>query len=301
MSKKTNKNRPKRRSFPPADPKPPAQKSVSQVQGQRPMRWGLIALFLIIAVGGTYAAQWLRPRKIAPRYTFEVLDTIDHDEKAFTQGLVIEDGVIYESTGRWGESTMRKIDLKTGEILKTVPLDDECFGEGLALHGDKLYQITWKKGLAFVYDRELNKIGEFKYQGEGWGLTTNGTHLIMSDGSSILKYIDPENFETVKSVRVARIGGLPVGQLNELEYSRNGKIYANSYEQDLIYEIDATTGNVEGIIELGKLWPSRERPDDSGAVLNGIAINNDPSDAKFLYVTGKLCSKIFKIRVLAKK
>ena len=261
------------------------------------MRWGLIALFLVIAIGGTYLAQWLRPKKMAPRYTYEVIDTINHDAKAFTQGLIIEDGVIYESTGRYGESTIRKIDLKSGEILKSIPLDDNVFGEGLALHGDELFQVTWKEGVAFVYDRDLNKLKEFKYEGEGWGLTTDGTHLIMSDGSAVLKYIDPKTFEVQRTVRVARIGGLPVGRLNEMEYAKNGKIYANSYEQDLIYEIDAGTGNVEGIIEMNKLWPASERP-ESGAVLNGIAI--DVNDPKFLYVTGKLCPKIFKIRVLNK-
>ncbi|MFK7768528.1 MAG: glutaminyl-peptide cyclotransferase [Mariniblastus sp.] len=297
MSKSKNKNKPKRRGFPPVEPKP-SPTATQPMDGKRPMRWGLIALFLVIAVGGTYLAQWLRPKKMAPRYGYEVVATIKHDEKAFTQGLVIQDGVIYESTGRYGESTIRKIDLKTGEILKSVQLDDKVFGEGLALHGDELFQVTWKENVAYVYDRELNKIKEFKYEGDGWGLTSDGKNLIMSDGSSILKYLDPATFEVKKTVRVARIGGLPVGRLNEMEYAKNGKIYANAYEEDKIYEIDAVSGNVEGIIELDKLWPYKDRP-EPGAVLNGIAI--DLNDPKFLYVTGKLCPTIFKIRVVQKQ
>lgn len=258
------------------------------------MRWGLIVLFLTISLGGSYLAIWLRPRdQGVDRFTFEVLKTYPHDATAFTQGLVYDDGFLWESTGRLGESSIRKTKLETGEILDRYDLEDDLFGEGLAIVGDQLYQLTWKNGIAIVYDRELNKINEFEYEGEGWGLATNGTDLIFSDGTSVIKFLDPTTFKERRSIRVRRAGGARVGQLNELEYFEpSDRIYANSYMTDTIYEIHPETGDVTKVIDLTGLWPTRERPADG--LLNGIAIN---PDTEKLLVTGKLCPKIWELRL----
>ena len=184
------KTKPKRRKgFPPAlDDQPtqpkPRPESTLAMSDKRPIRWDLVVLFFVISIGGTYLAITLRPKSDAPRYTYEVVKKYPHDGAAFTQGLVIHDGFLWESTGRNGESTIRKTNLETGEVLAKVDLDYKYFGEGLAVHGNKLYQLTWKSNKAFVYDLELNKLKELEYEGQGWGLTSNGKDLIFSDGSS---------------------------------------------------------------------------------------------------------------------
>jgi glutamine cyclotransferase len=284
------KKRPKRRpGFPPAAV---AQKTIRSTE-QRPMRRGLIVLFLVISIGGTYLAVWLRQYDTSPRYTFKLIEKYPHDKQAFTQGLLFHDGFLWESTGRYGESTVRKIDLETGEIIRQHSLDDNLFGEGMVQYGDRLIQLTWKAGKALVYDMDLNPIEEFSYPGEGWGLATDGNDLILSDGSSVLKFIDPETFDIKKTLRVLRKGGVHVGQLNELEYA-GGKVYANRYQYDQIYEIDINTGNVAGVIDLAGLWPMSDRPADG--VLNGIAVTRDMPPRMF--VTGKLCPFIYEIELV---
>ncbi|MCL4168692.1 UNVERIFIED_CONTAM: hypothetical protein GTU68_022996, partial [Idotea baltica] len=151
--------------------------------------------------------------------------------------------MLWESTGRYGESSIRKIDLKTGDILAQEPLDDEYFGEGLTALGDQLIQLTWKSGKAFIYDQSLKQVSEFEYSGEGWGLTSDGNELILSDGSSTLKFLDPKTYQVLRTVRVRRADGRRIGQLNELEYA-GGKVYANVYKSDFLYEIDPQTGDV---------------------------------------------------------
>jgi len=240
----------------------------------------------------------MRPRPSVPRFSYKVFKTYEHDPAAFTQGLLMHDGFLWESTGRNGESSIRKIDLASGEILKQVPLEDECFGEGLVFHDGFFYQLTWKAGKAFVYDLDLNKVKEISYEGEGWGLASNGTDLILSDGSSNLKFLDPETFKVRRQIRVLRADGYPVGRLNELEFVdlQGGRIYANSYGDDLIYEIEQTNGDVTRLIELIGLWPKGERPKDG--ILNGIAVN--PKTDKFL-VTGKLCPTIYEVQFVLKE
>lgn len=265
------------------------------------MRWDLLILFLTIAIGGTYLAIVLRPKAQEPVFGYEVLREIEHDAGAFTQGLLTHDGFLWESTGRLGESTIRKLDPETGEVLSKFDLPSDVFGEGLAVHNDKFYQLTWKAGRAFVYEfDEANNafkvVKEFKYEGEGWGLTSNGTDLIFSDGSNVIKFLDPDTFEERRAIRILRKNGLPVGRLNELEYV-GGRIYANKYESDWVYEIDPGNGDITKIIDLSRLWPSSERPSNS-AVLNGIALN--PKTDKLL-VTGKLCPKIFELRLFPKE
>ena len=209
----------------------------------------------------------------------------------------MDGGFLWESTGRYGESTMRKINLETGEILQQYDLPDNLFGEGLTILKDKIYQITWKAGKAFVYDRDFKKLKEFEYEGQGWGLASDpaANELIFSNGTAEIKFLDPETFKVKRSIWVKKKGGLRAGQLNELEYYE-GRIYANVYQTDLVYEINPANGLITKIIDLAKLWPTSERPADG--VLNGIAIN--PKTKKFL-VTGKLCPTIYELSVFAKE
>ncbi len=255
-------------------------------------RWYLIAVFVLIAFGGTWLVQAIKSRPEVQRYTYKLIRQYPHDATGFTQGLVLEDGIVYESTGKYnGESSIRKSRLSTGEILKKVPLSEDEFGEGLALVGDKLYQLTWKEEVCYVYDRDLNKIGEFNYNGQGWGLAFDGKHLIMSDGTARLHFIDPETFEDQRVITV-KLGYSSINGLNELEYT-GGRIYANRLDWDSVYEIDPKTGNVESVIDLSGLW--EDRPDEG--VLNGIAVD---SRSRQLIVTGKYCPQIFEIELVPK-
>ena len=298
MAKSSKKGKPRKSGFPQAAEKKPVVNNPHSPQTKRPMRWDLLALFLTIAIGGTYLAIVMRPRTAVETFTYEVLKTYKHDPAAFTQGFQMHDGFLWESTGRNGQSSIRKIDLETGEILKQVDLEDKYFGEGLTYHDGLFYQLTWKSGKVFVYDLDLNKVDERSYQGHGWGLTSNGTDLILSEGTATLKFLDPETLEVRRTIRVLRTDG-PVGKLNELEYVdyRGGRIYANAYGQDLIYEIEPEHGDVTKVIELFKLWPSRERPSNE-AILNGITVN--PKNDRWL-VTGKLCPTIFELNLFPKE
>lgn len=256
------------------------------------MRWDLVAIFLAISIGGTYLAIAMKGNPMPPSYTFEVLNTYPHDNTAFTQGLVMHDGFLWESTGKKGSSSFRKVDLQTGEVLQQVNLDDNYFGEGLAYHDGLFYQLTWKDNVCLVYNEEMELVKKFDFQGEGWGLTSDGRHLILSDGTSALRYIDPETFEEVDRIHV-RIGNRRVEVLNELEFV-GGKIYANVWTQDYLYEIDPKTGLVTRVIDLAGLWPQRQRPTEG--VLNGIAFN--PATRKLL-VTGKYAPSVWEIDLVS--
>ena len=224
--------------------------------------------------------------------TFEVVATVPHDPTAFTQGLSIHNGSLYEGTGQYGESTLRRVELATGRVEKMVTLSNYYFGEGITILGDRLYQLTWQNNLAFVYDVEtLDRVGTFRYDGEGWGLTHDGTHLIVSDGSASLRFHDPETFEVVRLLSV-RSGGNPVNNLNELEFI-NGEIWANLWYQDRIARISPETGAVMGWIDLGGLYPLSRRASED--VLNGIAYD---ADADRLYVTGKNWPWLYEIDVI---
>ena len=259
-------------------------------------RWFLIGLFFLISIGGTYLVTKFRdPAPNTPRFTYEVIEAYDHDPNAFTQGLVFEakDDLVWESTGLIGQSKLRKWNLKTGEIKKEILLEGELFGEGLTIANDRLYQLTYKAGKCFVYDREFNLLETHTYEGQGWGLTFDGKSLIMSNGSSRLIFRDPDTFEKQKVVTV-RQGRRSVPELNELEFA-GGKIIANQYNSDFVYEIDPDSGQVEGIIDLTGIWPVRNRPEQG--VLNGIAIDQV---AERILVTGKLCPKVFEIKLKPK-
>jgi glutamine cyclotransferase len=231
----------------------------------------------------------------APVHTYKVKRTYPHDSSAFTQGLVYLDGILYESTGLRGRSSLRKVDIETGSVLQRSELLPEYFGEGIAVLGDRIYQLTWTTGVGFVYDRKtLALLQEFHYGIEGWGMTHDGSRLIVSDGSSTLYYWDPRTFREVRRLPVTN-QGKPVTNLNELEYVE-GEIYANVWQQDRIARISPETGNVLGWIDLKGLLPPADRHGGED-VLNGIAY--DPQ-GKRLFVTGKLWPKLFEIEIVGK-
>lgn len=233
-------------------------------------------------------------RSLIPTYGYRVINTFPHDPAAFTQGLEFEDGVLYEGTGLNGESSLRRVALETGEVLQQHDLGDEFFGEGITILNDRIYQLTWQSGTGFVYDQQtFEPLGEFAYSTEGWGLTDDDTHLIMSDGSSTLYFRDPETFDEVRRVEVHDNRG-PVTMLNELEYI-DGEIYANVWRTDIIVRIDPSSGDVTGRIDLSGLLSDDDRRGYQPDVLNGIA--HDPASGRLL-VTGKRWPKLFEIEIL---
>lgn len=220
-----------------------------------------------------------------------IVNTFPHDSSAFTQGLVFTDSVLYESTGLYGESTLRKVDIQSGQVLQSVTLGNQYFAEGLALKNDRLVQLTWLENTAFIYDPvTLTQSGTFSYSGQGWGLTTDSAFFIMSSGSDEITFRN-DNFEVVKTVKVT-VDGKPLGSLNELEYT-NGRVYANVWYDNSIYEIIPQTGEVSRVIDCTELV-NMENPTDPRAVLNGIAYH--PQTNTF-YCTGKLWKTMFEIRL----
>ena len=221
---------------------------------------------------------------------YQIVNTYPHDDNAFTQGLVYHDGDFYEGTGLRGRSSLRRVDLETGQVLQRISLDNKYFGEGITLYEDQLIQLTWQAKTGFVYDREsFAQLKEFNYSTEGWGLTHDGQNLIMSDGSNILFFLDPETFEQVKRIEVSDRNE-PVDKLNELEYI-NGEIYANVWLSDRIARISPQTGQVLGWIDLSGLRDSN-LASNTDAVLNGIAYD---AEEDRLFVTGKLWPNLFEI------
>lgn len=226
-------------------------------------------------------------------YTYEIVATYPHDANAFTQGLQYADGILYEGTGREGMSNVRHVDLKTGKVLKEAKNDPMYFGEGIVILGDKLYQLTYTSEKGFIYDKNtLAKLDSFKYRGEGWGLTTDGTSLIMSNGSAQIDFLDPATKTITRSIQVTD-GGNQVMMLNELEYVK-GEIWANIWMYDMIARIDPATGKVLGWIDLSGILPEAEQHPDGIDVLNGIAYD---AATDRIFVTGKLWPKLFEIRI----
>jgi glutaminyl-peptide cyclotransferase len=231
------------------------------------------------------------PNAPVPKYGYQIVNIYPHDSNAFTQGLIIHDGKLLESTGQEGTSSLRHVELETGKILKKVDVPIPYFAEGLTVLNGKVYQLTWQHELGFIYDLQtLEKVGQFNYQGEGWGLTTDGQSLILSDGTSRLRFIDPSSFRVTRTINVT--DKTPVNELNELEFIK-GEIYANIWHDQRIAVIDPQTGRVKAWIDLTGLIPENELPDPE-AVLNGIAY--DQANDK-LFVTGKLWPRLFEIKV----
>lgn len=241
----------------------------------------------------------------------EPLADYPHDTASFTQGLLLHEGSLYESAGQYGQSDLRRVELETGAVVQQVGVPEAYFAEGLALVDDRLIQLTWREGTAFVYDRQtFERLGEFRYEGEGWGLCYDGQQLYMSDGTERLTVRDPRTFEVVDEVQV-RLEGTPVSRLslqgrpdltldrlNELECV-DDVIYANVWYTDFILRIDKKTGAVTALIYAGMLLTAEEQAAlASGAVLNGIAY--DPKDETFL-LTGKYWPKLFRVQFVSVK
>jgi len=252
-----------------------------------------LTIILVVAVALVIGSVILVLLNNRPPY--EVVKVYPHDENAFTQGLVIEQGVLYEGTGLYGNSTLRRVDLETGNVLQSYALPNEFFGEGITVFGDKIIQLTWQNQKGFVYDKHsFELLQEFSYPTEGWGITHNGSQLIMSDGTANLYFLDPETFQKVGQVEV-RDGNASVTHLNELEYI-NGEVYANIWLTDKIAIINPQTGQVKAWIDLTGIYTQENN--DPNSVLNGIAYD---AEGDRLFVTGKLWSQLFEIELIALK
>jgi glutaminyl-peptide cyclotransferase len=231
-----------------------------------------------------------------PEYGCEVVHAYPHDPTAFTQGLFYLNGVLYESTGLEGQSSIRKVKLETGEVLQKHDIPEQYFGEGIVNWKDRLVELTWQSSVGFVYDLATFQLrSQFQYPGEGWALTQDGARIIMSDGSPQLRFWDPETLRETGRLTVTA-DGEPVRELNELEYV-NGEVYANIWQTDRIARIDPRTGKVVGWIDCAGLLNPADRVEGQTDVLNGIAYD---AATRRLFVTGKRWPKLFEIRLLKK-
>ena len=253
---------------------------------------------LALTLALTFTLGQSAPRnaiKHPPEYTFKVVQRLPHDATAFTQGLAYRDGYFYEGTGLNGRASLRQVRMQTGEVVRKVGLAPQFFGEGVTLFGNEVLQLTWQSHLGFAYQlSDLHWLRSFSYPGEGWGITTNGQQILMSDGTPEIHVLDSSTFVEKRHLKV-HDGTAPVAQLNELEFVE-GEIFANVWQTDRIARISPQTGEVTGWIDLtGLLRPDQHT--DPDAVLNGIAY--DPQ-GKRLFVTGKLWPAIFEIKVIPK-
>lgn len=267
---------------------------------KQPMRiimYGIVGVLLFLASCTPYLAP-MTPTPGATAFltehmTYEVVKVYPHDPQAFTQGLIFLDGFFYESTGLYGESSLRKVQIETGEVLQSVELSPAYFGEGLTDWDDSLVLLSWREGTGWVYDlADFSLRDQFSYATEGWGLTQDGERLIMSDGTAHLYFLDPATFKILDSVLVMD-NGVAVEKLNELEFIR-GEVFANIWQTDSIIRIDPKTGEVLGWIDLSGILPVEERTAQTN-VLNGIAYD---AVSDRLFITGKFWPKLYEIRLV---
>jgi glutamine cyclotransferase len=244
----------------------------------------------------------------APVYGYEVVNSYPHDPKAFTEGLFYHDGFLYESTGEEGRSSLRRVELTTGKVVQKWDNPREDFGEGIAMVGDKIYQLTWQQQLGRVFDaKSFSVLKEFSYVGDGWGMTTDGTSLILDQGTHVLKFIDPGTLKTVKTVPVMQENGKPLMQLNELEMIK-GELWANIWHSEqpdilgkpnYIVRIDPNAGKVLGWIDLAGISPDDQgHKDQEENTLNGIAYD---AEKDRIFVTGKQWKKLYEIKLTGPK
>lgn len=236
--------------------------------------------------------------KDVPVYTYEVVNKYKHDKEAFIQGLVFHNGFLYEGTGGDAgddfDSSLRKVEIETGKVLKKFDLSDDYFGEGVVVHNDKIYQLTWKSGICFVYDlNDFKLLKEMRYSGEGWGLTSDGTNFYQSDGTHIIRVINPETFKTTRTIVVFDENKKPLFRLNELEYIK-GELWANVWQQSKIARINPKDGKLLGWIDLSPLTKEQQKKSKDVDVLNGIAYD---SENDRLFVTGKLWRNLYEIKI----
>jgi glutaminyl-peptide cyclotransferase len=261
-----------------------------QVPARHVFEWRLRALTALAVLSG------LTPTLAAPvaTYGYQIVRVYPHDPGAFTQGLFFKDGFLYESTGRLGHSSIRKVRLETGGVLAKLDFPPDIFGEGITDWEGRLISVTWHSRIGFVLDlKSFAVLQRFSYPGEGWGLTRNERHIIMSDGTAELRFLNPQTLREVRRLKVTA-GGKPLSQLNELEWV-DGEIYSNIWLTDRIARIDPQTGKVVGWIDLKGILPPSDRVRGNTDVLNGIAY--DPPTQR-LFVTGKLWPKLFEIRLV---
>jgi glutamine cyclotransferase len=255
-----------------------------------------VAVILAIATWLSDPVSTSPTTQAAATEGYRVLNVYPHDPEAFTQGLIFRDGFLFESTGQYGRSTLRKVELKTGRVVQQHRLDPVYFGEGLAEWNEQLVQLTWRSQIAFVYDLvSLSPRRMFGYSGEGWGLTHNQREFILSDGTDTLRFFNPNTFRETRRL-IVRDGNTPVENLNELEYVR-GEIYANIWHSDKIARISPQSGQVVGWIDLNGLMSAAYKLEPE-AVLNGIAY--DAANNR-LFVTGKLWPRLFEIQVVPRR
>lgn len=223
---------------------------------------------------------------------FSIISTYPHDTSSYTQGLIIYNGAMYEGTGNYGFSKLKKVDLTTGKTEREISLDKKYFGEGVTILRDTVYQLTWKEKTVLVYTlKDFRKIKEYAVDFEGWGLSNDGTHLIVSTGGSDLLYYDPSTFRLIKKLPVT-IAGSPAGDINELEYI-NGYIYANQYKLPYIFKIDPATGTVVAKADVTAMWDRIKAIDPAADVPNGIAYD---TATKKTYITGKWWPELYEVQ-----
>ncbi len=261
---------------------------------------GSLALKLVLWSEGKTIATLQSNVKVYPQapqfYTYQVIKEYPHNTESYTQGLFIHNDAMYESTGTYGHSVLSRVDLATGKALQTTRLEDKYFGEGSAILNDKIYVLTYESRKGLVYDAtSFKQVGEFAYDTEGWGLTTDGELLIMSDGSSVIRFMTPDTFKEVRRIEVCTDKG-HVNMINELEYI-DGEIWANIYTQPAIICINANTGAVTKVVNMQGLQPESSKNDQEN-VLNGIAYNHK---TKQFYITGKRWPKLFEVKFEPRK
>lgn len=249
---------------------------------------------MVVSCGGKRPKANNSAVKVAPQMVdIEVVKSFDHQQSAYTQGLQFEDGVMWEGTGEYGSSRLQYTDMATGRVTVVATLPDNHFGEGITLLGDRVYQLTWQNGIMYIYDRKtLKKVDTKRYKGEGWGLTTDGQWLYMSDGTPDIRVLDPVTLEVKRRISVV-CNGASLPYLNELEWI-DGKIWANVYTLNQIVIINPENGIVEKVVNLEGLLPESEYTPTTD-VLNGIAYDKESGR---IFVTGKNWSKLFEIRLL---
>lgn len=249
---------------------------------------------MVVSCGGKRPKANNSAVKVAPQMVdIEVVKSFDHQQSAYTQGLQFVDGVMWEGTGEYGSSRLQYTDMATGRVTVVATLPDNYFGEGITLLGDRIYQLTWQNGIMYIYDRKtLKKVDTKRYKGEGWGLTTDGQWLYMSDGTPDIRVLDPVTLEVKRRISVV-CNGASLPYLNELEWI-DGKIWANVYTLNQIVIINPENGIVEKVVNLEGLLPESEYTPTTD-VLNGIAYDKESGR---IFVTGKNWSKLFEIRLL---
>lgn len=252
----------------------------------------ILIILILVTLSSLIYIYLNNESELSPRFTYEIINKYPHDPEAFTQGLQIHRDILYEGTGLYGKSSIRIVDLESGEILHSVNLPRQYFGEGITVLNQKIYQLTWRERIGFIYNLNLEQVSNFTISGEGWGLTTDGSSLILSNGTSVISFIDIGTMEIIRTIRVTNQGA-PVVRINELEFIC-GYIYANIWQTDKIVVIDPESGEVKSWIDLTGIQNHLDYTNGID-VLNGISYNEEKNR---LFVTGKFWPNILEIKLI---